>query len=186
MSIGKFTISGGLLQVAKSQVFKIDPTNPDDFSRDSVFGTPVYSNIEIEPYNYETLDGETVEVKNGIIIDTVLITVSQSKNIVKTPIQGRNGTVKEYVSDGDFQIDISGKIVADSNNYPETEVNELVRILKSPIPIPIISEFLQWFDIHEIVVENYNVPQIMGVRNEQIFSIQCVSDTPVELENLDF
>jgi hypothetical protein len=31
---------------------------------------------------------------------SALITVTQQKNIVKTALAGRNGTVKEYMSDG--------------------------------------------------------------------------------------
>ena len=154
-----------------------------------MFGTPVFSNLEIKPFSYDTLDGENIQIANGIIIDTVLFTVTQTKNIVKTPIQGRNGTVKEYVSDGDYLIEISGAIVSPDRTYPQTEVNELIQILKAPLAIPadsLISEFLNWFDIHSIVVESYDIPQTEGTRNQQEFRISAVSDIPVELEIDEF
>ena len=187
MSIGKFTISGGGINVVKSQLFAVPQNETDQPDRTSYFGTPVFSNIEIAPFQYDTLSGETIQIQNGIIIDTVLITVTQSKNIVKTPIQGRNGTVKEYISDGDFQIDISGSIVSQNpEQYPETDVNEFIQILKSPVAIEIVSEYLNWFDIQSVVVESYNFPQIEGVRNVQQFNVTAISDTPVELQDLDF
>lgn len=183
MSIGRFTFTGGLLQVAKTQLFQFGDNPQDDAQRTSMLGTPVWSNLEIKPFRYDTIEGETIEIKNGIVIDTVLMSVSQSKNIVTTPIQGRNGTVKEYISDGDYQIDISGMIVSEDRKYPESEVNELVQILKSPVAINMISEFLNWFDIHDVVVESFTFPQTEGVRNAQTFTISCISDTPVELIN---
>lgn len=203
MAIGKYTISGAGLGLIKPKLFRpgkgIESDKQDDYivgdyvtdesSRVSYLGTPVFSNLEIKPFNYETLDGQQVEISNGIIIDTVIFTVTQTKNIVKTPIQGRNGTVKEYISDGDFQIEISGAIVSPNSTYPETEVNELIEILKAPIPIPedsLISEYLNWFGIHSIVVESYNFPQTEGFRNQQEFTISAVSDIPVQLDEDEF
>ena len=184
MSLGRYTITGAGLQLLKAKLFSAGDVSPDQSSRTSYFGTPVFSNVEIKPFKYEKLNGETIEIKNGIVIDHVLLTVTQTKNIVTTPIQGRPGTVKEYVSDGDFQIEMSGTISSKSNNYPETDVNELVQILRAPVAINIISEFLNWFDIHSVVVTDYSFPQTEGFRNQQEFNITLLSDTPVELEDL--
>lgn len=184
MSLGKYTITGAGVQLLKTKLFKVDAVDPDKSSRTSYFGTPVFSNIEIKPFQYEKLNGETIQIKNGIVIDHVLITVTQTKNIVTTPIQGRPGTVKEYISDGDFEIELTGTISSKGNNYPETDVNELVQILRAPVAINIISEFLNWFDIHSVVVTDYSFPQSEGFRNQQEFNITLLSDTPVELEDL--
>lgn len=203
MTNGKYSLTGTGLGLLKPKIFRpgkgINSDKQDEYivgeyvtdeaSRTSYFGTPVFSNLEIKPFNYETLDGQQVQISNGIIIDTVLITVTQTKNIIKTPIQGRNGTVKEYISDGDYQIDISGAIVSPNSTYPETDVNELIEILKAPIPIPsdsLISEYLNWFGIHSIVIESYDLPQTEGTRNQQEFRISAVSDIAIELEEDEF
>lgn len=187
--VSKYSITGKGFEALKTKLFTVDSVSPDIQNRTSYLGTPVYSNLEIKPFNYETLEGETVQIQTGIIIDTVLISVSQSKNIVTTPIQGLNGTVKEYVSDGDYQISIEGKIVSKTNNYPESEVAELIQICKAPISIPsdsIVSEYLSWFGIHSFVIESFDFPQNEGVRNEQEFSISAISDNPIELEKDEF
>jgi hypothetical protein len=182
MSIGAFRITGGVIQKLKSDLFVVEEYTPDEFQRVSVFGTPVFSNLEIEPFNYETLEGETIEIKTGVRIDTVLFTVTQSKNIVKTPVQGRPGTVKEYISDNDYAIDVQGAIVGETNNFPEQDVKEFIEICKAPIAIDFISEFLNLFGITSVVIEEYNFPQREGSRNIQEFTLRCVSDTPIELD----
>lgn len=203
MAIGRYTLTGAGLALVKPKLFRpgkgIESNNENDYivgsietdepERTSFFGTPVYSNLQILPFSYDTLDGENIQISNGITIDTVIFTINQTKNIVKTPIQGRNGTVKEYISDGDFQIEISGAIVSPGRTYPQTEVNELIEILKAPIAIPsdsLISEYLNWFGIHSIVIESYDFPQTEGTRNQQEFRISAVSDIPVELEIDEF
>lgn len=203
MAIGRYTLTGAGIGLVKPKIFRpgkgIESNNENDYivgsfetdepEKTSLFGTPVYSNLQILPFSYDTLDGENIQISNGITIDTVIFNVTQTKNIVKTPIQGRNGTVKEYISDGDFQIEISGAIVSPGRTYPQTEVNELIEILKAPIAIPsdsLISEYLNWFGIHSIVVENYDFPQTEGTRNQQEFRISAVSDIPVELEIDEF
>lgn len=203
MTAGRYTISGAVLGLVKPKLFrpgkgiesnkedeyKVGELIQDDAERTSLFGTPVFSNLEFKPFSYDTLDGENIQIANGIIIDTVIFTVTQTKNIVKTPIQGRSGTVKEYISDGDYLIEISGAIVSPDRTYPQSEVNELIQILKAPTAIPadsLISEYLNWFDIHSIVIESYDFPQTEGTRNQQEFRISAVSDIPVELEIDEF
>jgi hypothetical protein len=44
---------------------------------------------------------------DGVQIDVI---VSMKKNIVMTPVQGKNGSFKEYISDGDFEVTISGRL----------------------------------------------------------------------------
>lgn len=182
----KIDAKGTVLGYVKTKPFVPTSTDKNSPIKTSYLGTAVFSNLEIKPFNYETLAGERIEIKKGIIVDTVLFSVSQSKNIVTTPIQGRDGTVKEYISMGDYDISIEGKIVSQNNDFPEDDVNELIQILNAPVAIKIISEFLAFFGIHESVVENYDFPQMEGFRNEQSFSISLLSDTPVELQTDEF
>jgi hypothetical protein len=168
-------------------------TNVDSLVRMSYFGTPVLSNMEIPRGNYKTLDGKTISF-DGIRIDAVLFDVSQSKNIISTPIQGRNGTVKEYISDGDFQITASGIITGESfetarnftvtdgqMKYPESDVRKLIEIFKIPTSFEIISDFLDFFEIRNVVIDSFTVGQISGQRAGQPFEIRMISDTPIEL-----
>lgn len=162
------------IPVQQSEVPTRLNTGTSDADKLSYLGTPVFSDLILKADDQST----------GLQIDTVLFDVSMSKNIVKTSIPGRNGTVKEYVNDGDYSISIRGILVS-SVEYPIDEVNELTVLLKEKKALIAISPFLQLFGIYEIVVESYRIPQIEGFQNMQPFELECVSDVPIELVEED-
>lgn len=138
------------------------------------FGTTMWDNLVIVNQD------PNVNLGN-LRIDMVLITVSQTKNIIKTAIQGVNGTVKEYISDGDYQISITGAFFGRENEYPEDDVLLLLDYLKQHNALRVQSEFLQLFDIDDIVVENYRFDAKEGMNNAQFFEISAISEIPQEL-----
>lgn len=173
--------------------FPKQQVDDDSSDRTSFFGTPVFSNMEIPSGKYKTLDGQTVNFE-GIRVDAVLFVVSQSKNIVTTAVNGQNGTVKEYISDGDFMITATGMIVGESSEsgrtfsisgnsakYPETDVRRLIEILKCPQSIEIVSDYLDYFEIRDVVIESFSMEQQEGNRRAQQFTLQMMSDSPIEL-----
>jgi len=148
----------------------------------SQFNTPIFTNLEFPAGSYEPLDGGATIEYGPLVLDTILMDVTQSKNIVKTVLQGRNGTVKEYTSNGDYQINIKGAIVSqDANKYPEDDVNTLVDILNVPSTLEVISDYLDLFGIDEVVVENYSLPQREGFRNMQLFNVRLIQNEPIIL-----
>lgn len=179
-SFGRFSLTGRLISEAQTRLFNFNEDNGGN--NQNFFGTQVISNLEIQPFSYEESDGTPVSILTGFNLDAVIMTVTQTKNIITTPIQGRNGTVKEYISDGDYAIDIEGVIATRDNTYPESEVKALSRILKAPVPIKITSKFFTYFGISDVVVTNYEIPQQRGFENIQPFTFTCISDTPLELQ----
>ena len=156
----------------------------------SLFGTPVFANLQFPIQTVQDLDGNSLQLPN-VALDGVLMTVTQTKNIITTPIQGRNGTVKEYISDGDYNISVQGVVsgrsfngfkIDDGNVYPETDVNSIIQIVKAPAQIRITSDFLDLFGISEVVVTDYDFPQTRGLRDNQAFTISLLSDQPIELQ----
>ena len=181
--IRSFIINNGGIGRLRTQEFPSQKYEPDAALKNSFFGTPVWGNLKFPAGNYETLDGEIIEFE-GIEIDEVLISVSMQKNVVTTAIMGRNGTVKEYVSDGDYSITIQGALASNENdNYPVAKFASLLEILKAPVSVKVESEFLAQFDIDEIVIVNYDFPQSEGFRDLQYFGISAVSDEPIELRD---
>lgn len=163
-----------------------DPFDEANFT--SYLGTPVWSPLEFLKTSGTSLDNSLdVGAANGnsetfLRVDTCLITVTQTKNVVKTPIQGRNGTVKEYISDGDYDINIKGVIISPYPMlYPRDEVNILIELMKLQKQIPVASEFLSLFDIEAMVVESYTISEKLGSRNEVPFEINAISDLAEEI-----
>lgn len=151
-------------------------TGADDQKVLSVLGTPVFADVTL---SYEAA---------GLYLNmsTVLIEVSQTKNIVTTSVQGRNGTIKEYISDGDYLISLRGILVSETSDaYPVNQVQEFIDLMKVQSDLPIVSPFLQLFEIYNIVITDYRLPQVVGYQNQQPFEINCISDEPIELIEID-
>jgi len=167
---------------AASPHFNIDKTDTRDQELyRSLLGTPVYTNIEFLEGQYETNTPGVFKTFGPLKYEAVIITVSQAKKIIRTEIQGRNGTVKEYIGDDDYEIGINGIITGPNGHYPSDEVADLKAVLDAPIAIEVACSFLQNLGIHSVVVGNYQVDQKEGGYSYQTFAISCISDIPQEL-----
>jgi hypothetical protein len=145
----------------------------------SKIGTPVYSDLTIDEFTY-TVNGQTFIVPK-LQLYTMILTTSGAKNIVKTPIQGLKGTIKEYISDGDDVVIIEGTITGKNGIYPYQEVADLKALINAPVAFKVVSRFLQNLDIDTLVIETYDLPQMEGGYSYQKFKLYCVTDIPVEL-----
>jgi len=145
----------------------------------SKLGTPVFSNLSVQGSSY-TKNGQTFNFDN-LQIDTVLFQVTNKKNIVSTAVQGRDGTIKEYISDGDADINIKGVLTAPNNTFPLDEFRALIKTMKAPVPLKVNSWYLNELGIYNIVVTEFDLIQEPGKYSQQAFNIMALSDTPIEL-----
>jgi hypothetical protein len=160
---------------------KIDQTdNSDKELYRSLLNTPVLSNITFLAGKYTDNSG-VEKVFEQLVYEAVLLNVSQAKKIIRTEIQGRDGTVKEYIGMDDYQVIINGIITGPNGRYPLEEVRSLKDMLDAPIPIEVACTFLQNLDVDTIVISNYEFPQQEGGYSYQQFSITAMSDIPQEL-----
>lgn len=175
-----FSLSGSAVLNGRAGNYMLDESdaaavaqNSDgrDAQISSWLGTPIWADVRLFPPGREDL-----------ILETVLLTVSARNNIVSTPVQGRRGTIKEYINAGDFDVNIKGAIVGRFRGvYPETLVRDLLSVLKQEASIRIVSDYLRMFDVYELAVTDYSFPQNEGFQNVQLFEINALSDDPVEL-----
>jgi hypothetical protein len=135
-----------------------------------VFGVPVFSDIILDP------KGDNVTIVRSTI------EVTRQNTIVATPLQGRNGTVKEYISAQDWVITVRGSIQTQDNEiYPVSDIRKLVKLLGNADKIEVNSEYLALFDIHTIVLESDNYPQGEAQQNVQNFELRFLSDEDISL-----
>lgn len=153
--------------------------------------------IELKGSNYigvPTLTSLAFEYNNvRVVIVECIITVNQEKNIVTTPLQGRDGTVKEYVSDGDYTIAVEAGVSSyvidqktqsdnnDSHAYPLSQLEDIIDIFKIKDTLAVHSDFLTLFGITNVVIKSYGMVQETH-SNRQGFTIQMLSDTPYEIK----
>ena len=162
-----------------------DPLKPKnegfDFENSNYIGNPTQTRLV---FKYKDRVTELIEC---------IITVNQEKNIVTTPMEGRDGTIKEYISDGDFTISVDAavsnfKINTDGDaentwntDYPKLKVKSLASLLKIKDTLEVHSEFLAFFKIQNVVIKSYGMVQETH-SNRQAFNIQMLSDTPFEIK----
>lgn len=110
----KIFASGEQLKSGNSDFSKagLQTLDAEDFSMNttgkeltSMLGTPVFTDMILK-----TVDAP----KKSIQLLWVLADVNMEFNIVKTKIQGRDGSVKEYISEGDHSIKIRGALYSDN------------------------------------------------------------------------
>jgi hypothetical protein len=148
----------------------------------SVLGTPIYEQITLTIPATVTNGVQTSPQQTYTFPDWPLFDITGAKTIEKTKMQNFDGSVKEYISDDDFQITIRGFLINyDSQAYPEDLFNAFAKLLKAKVTLGITSQVFNLLNIHNIVITDYRLPGVEGYPNIQPFELDCLSDAPVEL-----
>jgi len=169
--------------------FKFDaPTGPTkaqpmSIVGTSVFGMPVFSNLQIKGGEYRDNAGNIIGQFQDIRIDACIMEVNEENNIITTDIQGKNGTVIEYVSSKASVINIKGRIMTDlASAFPYDDVQNLAIALKTNKSLQIESWFLNLFGIYNIMPKKKYYSQVEGSQEYQKFEFDAIADTPVILK----
>lgn len=126
-----------------------------------------------------------------LLINDATVNVALQKQIVQTALVGRAGTIKEYVTDGDYQLNISVGLAAVDDDgelidqYPERAVAQLREILERPEALEVSSSFLDLWGITHMVVTGFSAKQ-MTHANRQVIEITAVSDTEYVIESDEY
>lgn len=121
-----------------------------------------------------------------------VVRVSGKKNIVKTPLIDRKGTVKELYSVDDYAISLKGFVIGDNGEFPEAEIDSLRSLFENKTALQIdnaitnvflTDPFLETNEKRRVVIESLEFPEVEGGRiNVKPFSMQLVSDHIFKLE----
>lgn len=125
-----------------------------------------------------------------LVINDAVCAISRAKNIVTTQMVGMDGTVKEYINEGDYQINIVVGVAAVHNGvivdeYPEEGLRELRAFFDEKAAINVHSVFLEIFDIGSIVVKSFSVSQDTA-SNYQSVSISAMSDGDYNVYSMEY
>ena len=161
------------------QINQSDLADPELYKSD--LGTSVFADVTFGSVTYTDANGKQITTPS-LTFQAILISITFPRNIVKTTIQGKDGTVKEYIGEGDAQISFRGVITGANGQYPSDSIAQLKKVIKAPISIPVISTHLQNMDIHAIVFEDRTFEQEEGGYSYLTFSLNAISDTPTELQ----
>ena len=142
----------------------------DEFKKHDWLAVPTLTALELR------CGGQEIQLKECICLVTL------EKNIVQTALLGRNGTIKEYISDGDYQVEIAAALTSECDQYPKDELQKLMAFLKINDSILVGDDsFLGLFGITNLIVKSYGFNQETH-SNRQTFTICCLSDTAYEIK----
>lgn len=143
------------------------------FNRNSsVLGTPFFMPCKLDDF----------QLPNEPIIE-----IRGHKNIIKTPVDGNEGSFKELYSLSDYQVIIRGiaTLDTDSEEYPEAQVRALRQIVEKPAAVKVVNNLLGYFGIYNLAIEDCFFPAIEGAPGMQPYELVCLSDKFFDLELLE-
>ncbi|KIO75949.1 hypothetical protein TH53_17970 [Pedobacter lusitanus] len=157
----------------------IDQPGPDFKILDDLEGVSWLTSLAIQ---HDSIPG-------SFTFEECIMTLNLEKTIVSTALQGRNGTIKEYVTQGDYSITMVAGITHYENSnltpafteYPTDKIKELNRYLNIKDSLKVHSEFLDFFNIESVVIQKFSLNQETH-SNRQGVSITMLSDTPYEIK----
>jgi hypothetical protein len=134
----------------------------------SQLGNLIFDDLTFPAGSYLTLEGVEIEYEK-VRLQTVQYTVSQSKNIVRTAVSGRNGSVKEYNNDGDYIIKGQANLDSVLPIFPRDLMQRFADLTKIPQQIPVVSKVLNtFFDIDEVIISEFSLNPGTGAGNATI------------------
>ena len=140
--------------------FKVEKT--------SLLGTPLFMPCKLND----------IELPNEPLIE-----ISGSKSIVKTQLDGIDGTFKELYAMNDWIVIIRGIAANDnSDEYPENEIRQIRQIYEQKNSVSCVCKLLSYFDINLLSIESLRLPAIEGAQSWQAYELICSSDKAFELE----
>ncbi len=112
------------------------------------------------------------------------IQIGSRNNILLTQVQGRDYTRKEYISGGDLEITINGKITSKYPDvYPEAEVSKFIKLAQYKGVVDCDNTVLRQFNISQLIIQGYTLHPT-DCRNVQPYSLNCVAVEPSEAVEL--
>jgi hypothetical protein len=162
------------------------PATQDEPDAHSHLGTPIFDTVTLYgngnngdiTYYDLTLQKEVSVPK--MTIDIALVTCTKVVNIVKTNVVGANGTVKQYINLGDYNIEIKGTFTSEiADTMPMDLIRQLHKITSATTEINIASNLLTLFGVTCIVFEGEQVfAQDESQRDVQKFTLNAISEHP--------
>lgn len=172
-NVGYLPVISGASALKPNQLPVIDI---DERSATSLLGHAIFDVLQFSDQNGNTV----IE-----LTDAPIISVSLPRNIVKTQIQGQDGTIKEFISNDDYHISVSGILAPDSlndNRLPLDKMEALGQFLKAKVTYGVSSLILVRFGITNVIVDSVGeIKPVDGFDNLIQYSFNLLSDDAPEL-----
>lgn len=160
------------------QVFEADePEATGDF------GHAIFMPFKFEATDYtRTQNGNTQNYSTpDLLIPIVIIEAEREKNSEFTPLEGRDGTVEEFGSFGDWLITLKGMVANLDDTYPDELVSNLNKIADASVPVDIACEYLSARGVFTCSVTKIKLVPMPGYENVQAFEMNLRQQNTIYL-----
>lgn len=155
----------------------------DDADKTSLLGTLVFDTIKLTYLNANYIAANANVLGSNLDLsvefDIVQAIITQDRNIITTAVNGLNGTIKEFIADGDYQIECKATIAMNGMDYYDYDfMNNVATLFQVQDVIQIESSIIcRVFNIDTVVVTGYKFYQPeSGMRNVQEITFTLISD----------
>ena len=136
---------------------------------------------KIGTYGQEIWGAITLRLESGlsIEIEACTVAVNLSKQITKTAVSERQGTVKECFHTDDYKFTIKGFLIDKKRQFPDDQINTLKTIFESTEKLDLIGGYPEMFlqDNCKVVIETLDFPEVQGKAPWiRPFQMTCESD----------
>ncbi len=185
---------GGLTTQAKALIYHFPSAKKQSSERDKaeefnmadVPQTPITDKSFWEGrYVYCELSMKTEEGLE-MVCPLAVVSLQRSKHIISTQLIGGEGSIHEFISNGDYEINIYLELMSDERDlYPEDKVRDFKALAESNKTITVYSKFFELFDIDRIIIKSYSLAQETH-SNIQAVSLTAVSDNEYNVFTTDY
>lgn len=146
--------------------------------------TVVFDNVVFVAGSYTNNEGEVITYPK-IRLDAVQLVVERTKVIVDSRVAGRDGTIKEYITNGDYEISLSAIIAPKllGLERAEKQLQELALLETVPQSVRVRSKVLQEiYDVDSVVIRQINISKYQG--DSYAVRVMMSSDKEVDLSDI--
>ena len=147
------------------------------------YGLDIFGREYYLPIKVSYVEDATTGILKYVELPHPVLAISSSKNIVKTQLTERRGTVKELINVDDYKISIKGFAIAKTNEFPEDVITTLRELYEQNVVIGISNAITDIFLLRpdrkgsdKVVITDFRLPQVVGVKNVRPYELELLSD----------
>lgn len=194
-------IATGIARQARTALYRLSSSqvNKETPSWAGHGGTPATSGLTVPITDRSYWEGRyvlteiTLRKEDGetLTINDATVNISREKHIVRTTLVGLDGTIKEYIANGDYDIGITVGITAVDDEgqivdeYPSEGIRKVREFLEENKAIEVTSVFFEIFGIDRMVIARFSMNQDTH-SNRQVIDIKALSDEDYVIKSTEY
>jgi hypothetical protein len=160
---------------------------PEKFNIEQYAGRTMYSKLGSPFFKADIYGREFFMpvVLDGVLLPFAVVGVRLKTNIVKTSLPERDGTVKEIISQDDYEISIKGIVIhPDGDVFPEDDITALKKINAKKQAVILQCAMTDIFIPQDdsVLIEELVFPPMSGVEHARAYEMSLISDKINTLE----